>query len=82
MMSRKATSKYGFDFMDKINNLELDDRILDVKGTSVNVVDTKPIADQLKKMPQNIMNVDSEGFTMHQRRNHDMMSEKITRYST
>jgi hypothetical protein len=82
MMSRKATSKYGFDFMDKINNLELDDRILDVKGTSVNVVDTKPIADQLKNMPQNIMNVDSEGFTMHQRRNHNMMSEKLTRYST
>jgi hypothetical protein len=82
MMSRKATSKYGFDFMDKVNNLELDDRILGKSGGSINVVDTTPIANQLKNMPQNIMNVDSEGFTMHQRRNHNMISQKLTRYST
>ena len=82
VMSRKATSKYGFDFMDKVNNLELDDRILGNSGGSINVVDTTPIANQLKNMPQNIMNVDSEGFTMHQRKNHNMISQKLTRYST
>jgi len=82
MMSRKATSKYGFDFMDKVNNLELDDRILGNSGGSINVVDTTPIANQLKNMPQNIMNVDSEGFTMHQRKNHNMISQKLNRYST
>lgn len=82
VMSRKATSKYGFDFMDKINNLELNDFSMGSKGASVNVVDTGPIAEQLKKMPQNVLNVDSEGFEMYQRRGQNTISQKLTRYST
>ena len=82
VMSRKATSKYGFDFMDKINNLELNDITSDTGSSTVNVIDTSQIAKQLKNMPQNIMNVDSEGFTLHQRRGQNTMSQKLTRYST
>lgn len=82
VMSRKATSKYGFDFMDKINNLELNDITSGTKAATVNVIDTKQIAEQLKNMPQNIMNVDSEGFALHQRRGHNITSQKLTRYST
>jgi hypothetical protein len=68
--------------MDKVNNLELDDRILGNSGGSINVVDTTPIANQLKNMPQNIMNVDSEGFTMHQRRGQNIITQKLERYTT
>ena len=83
VMSRKATSKYGFDMMDKINNLELDPNILNGKtgGSNVVVVDTSPIANQLKKMPQNIMNVDAEGFYLHQQRQHATTIQKANRYS-
>ena len=82
MMSRKATSKYGFDFMDKVNNLELNELTGTSTSGNINIVDVKPIADQLKNMPQNIVNVDSEGFALHQRRGQSMMSQKIERYST
>ena len=82
MMSRKATNKYGFDLMNKINNLELNDLSMGSDGASINIIDTKLIAEQLKNMPQNIMNVDSEGFALHQRRGQYMMSQKIERYST
>jgi hypothetical protein len=41
VMSRKATSKYGFDFMDKINNLELNELTPVAPKTSINVIDTK-----------------------------------------
>ncbi len=82
VMSRKATNKYGFDFMDKINNLELNDLTIKGNGTSVNIIDTKEIAEQLKNMPQNVINVDSEGFALHQRRGQYMISQKIERYST
>jgi len=82
MMSRKATSKYGFDFMDKINNLELNDLTMSSDKSTINIIDTKAMAEQLKSMPQNIMNVDSEGFTMHQIRGQHTISQKIERYST
>lgn len=82
MMSRKATNKYGFDFMDKINNLELNDLTVKDTGTNVNIIDTKVIAEQLKNMPQNVINVDSEGFALHQRRGQYQMNQKIERYST
>ena len=82
MMSRKATNKYGFDLMNKINNLELNDLSMGSDGASINIIDTKLIAEQLKNMPQNIMNVDSEGFALHQRRGQYMISQKIERYST
>lgn len=82
VMSRKATSKYGFDLMSKINNLELNDLTIPGKASSVNIIDTTQIAEQLKNMPQNIMNIDSQGFEVHQRRGQNMLSQKVTRYST
>jgi hypothetical protein len=82
VMSRKATAKYGFDFMDKINNLELHDLTVKGNGPNVNIIDTKEIAEQLKDMPQNVINVDSEGFILHQRRGHHIMNQKLQRYST
>lgn len=83
VMSRKATAKYGFDFMDKVNNLELKPEILDGKatGTMVTVVDTKPIANQLKQMPTNTVNINERGFHVYQRRQNSMMSQKASRYS-
>lgn len=82
MMSRKATSKYGFDKMDMINDLEWDGRIAANNTGNINIIDVNPIAEQLKNMHQNIMNVDSEGFTMHQIRGQHTISQKIERYST
>ena len=82
VMSRKATSKYGFDLMTKINNLELNDLTGTSDMASVNIIDTKPIAEQLKNMPQNIMNIDSDGFMLHQRKGVHTLSQKVTRYST
>jgi hypothetical protein len=80
VMSRRATEKYGFDFMDKINNLELNDLPGSAKQGSINLVDTKPIADQLKQMPQNVVNIDQEGFILHQRRGQDIINRR--RYGT
>lgn len=82
MMSRKATSKYGFDLMNKINNLELNDLTGSGDGSSINIIDTNPIAEELKKMATNVINVDSEGFMLHQKRGANMISQKIERYST
>jgi hypothetical protein len=84
VMSRKATSKYGFDLMGKINNLELHPDILNGSsgGSSINVLDTKPIADQLKKMPVNITEIDENGFNLRQIRNNQISIKKINRYST
>ena len=82
VMSRRATSKYGFDFMDKINNLELNDITTPTGSATVNIVDTNPIAQQLKNMPQNIMNIDEQGFELRQRRGQNTMRQKLTRYST
>ena len=82
MMSRKATSKYGFNFMEKVNKLELNDLTTGTNTANINIVDVNPIAEQLKNMPQNIMNVDSEGFALHQIRGQYTMSQKIERYST
>jgi hypothetical protein len=70
VMSRKATSKYGFDFMDKINNLELNELTPVAPKTSI------------KNMPQNVINIDSEGFGLHQRRGQHIMRQKLERYST
>lgn len=84
VMSRKATSKYGFDFMSKINDLEFHPDLLTGSsgGSSINVIDTKPIADQLSKIPQNNITIDEEGFTMNQIRNQSRMTKKLKRYST
>ena len=84
VMSRKATAKYGFGFMDKINGLELDPNILNGKsgGSTAVIMDTTPIANQLKKMPQNVINVDEEGFTLSQIRNQSRINKRIKRYST
>ena len=83
VMSRKATSKYGFDFMDKINNLELRPEIISGKtgGSSITVVDTNPIANQLKKMPTNVVNIDGAGYTAYQRRQNATIVQKANRYS-
>ena len=84
MINRKATSKYGHDLFDSINNLELDPSILNGKtgGSNVTIVDTKPIADQLKSMPKNMVNIDSEGYTVYQSRQNATTIKKVNRYST
>jgi hypothetical protein len=83
VMNRKATNLYGHNLFDKINNLELDPNIVNGKsgGSNINILDTKPIADQLKSMPQNIVNIDSEGYTLHQSRQQSLTTKKINRYS-
>ena len=82
VMSRRATAKYGFDFMDKINNLELKDITAKGQGSMVNIIDVEPIARQLKNMPQNNINIDGDGFTMNQRKGQDIIRYKLSRYST
>jgi hypothetical protein len=68
--------------MDKINNLELNELTPVAPKTSINVIDTKAVAEQLKNMPQNVINIDSEGFGLHQRRGQHIMRQKLERYST
>jgi hypothetical protein len=83
VMNRKATSKYGFDLMDKINNLELDPNVLGGgSGGSLNVsIDTSSISKEIKKMPQNMVNINSQGFTSYQRKQNLMVIKKQQRYS-
>ena len=84
VMNRKATNLYGHNIFDKINNLELDPNILNGKtgGSSTVVVDTNPIANQLKSMPQNMVNIDERGFYIHQSRQNATTIKKANRYST
>lgn len=82
VMSRNATAKYGFDFMEKINNMELNPLTVKTPTKNIVITDTKEIARQLKNMPQNIIQIDGEGFTLSQRRGHDMINKKLNRYST
>lgn len=81
VMNRNATAKYGFDFMEKINNLELKPLTLADKPGQVNIIDSRPLAEQLKKMPANVINIDSQGFALYQHRGAHKISRKIQRYT-
>jgi len=84
MINRKATAKYGHGIFDQINNLELHQDILTGKsgGSSINIVDTTPIAKALSKQSQTHISIDEEGFTLKQQKNQTTMIQKLNRYST
>jgi hypothetical protein len=84
VINRKATAKYGHGLFDKINNLELHQDILSGKsgGSSVNIVDTTPIAKALAGQTQSHISIDEEGFTLKQQKNQTTMIQKLKRYST
>jgi hypothetical protein len=85
IMSRKATAKYGFGLMDKINGLELDPEVLTGKsgGSSVVVVnDNQDLVKEFRKRPENNLHFDEEGFTAYQRRSNSTIIKKSKRYST
>ena len=81
-MNRKATSKYGMDLMNKINNLELDTNILgDIASPIVINQNNEEVVKAIKSRPENRINVDGHGFTQYQMRQNQMVIKKQNRYS-
>ncbi len=80
VMSRTATNKYGFRLLEEINKGMIDPKSLS-GASGVQVIDTRPIADQLKRMPVNVTKIDKDGFTQHQIRENRIITEKNLRYS-
>ena len=84
MMNRRATSLYGHDIFDKMNNLELDPSVLNGKtgGSKTIIIDNSDLAKEFRKRPENRIEIDERGFHAYQSRQNATTIQKVNRYST
>ena len=83
MINRKATSFYGHNLFDKINNLELHPDILNGKsgGSNVVVIDNSDLAREFRNRPEVRLDINERGFYTYQSRQNSIIAKKVNRYS-
>jgi hypothetical protein len=86
IMSRKATSKYGINFMDRINKLEINPDVVNgLSGGSTPIIvksDNSDLINEYRNRPINNISISEEGITLRTKRNNSIVQKKVKRYTT
>jgi hypothetical protein len=86
VMSRRATAKYGHQFFDSLNSLELRPDILNgMSGGSSPIIinsDNKELINEYRNRPITNISISENGITKRTQRNNNIIQKKLLRYKS